>query len=70
MIRAIRKSRNMTQEELALRLNVSRTAVTMWETNQSSPRAELLPKLAEVLGCTVDELLAKEKAQSSGEGEV
>lgn len=70
MIRAIRKSRNMTQEELASRLNVSRTAVTMWETGQSLPRTELLPRLAEILGCTVDELLVKEKAPSSGEGEV
>lgn len=70
MIRAIRKSRNMTQEELASRLNVSRTAVTMWETGQSLPRTELLPRLAEILGCTVDELLIKEKAPPSGEGEV
>ena len=70
MIRAIRKSRNMTQEELASSLNVSRTAVTMWETGQSLPRTELLPRLAEILGCTVDELLVKEKASPSGEGEV
>lgn len=69
MIRAIRKSRNMTQEELASRLNVSRTAVTMWETGQSLPRTELLPRLAEILGCTVDELLVKEKAPSDTEQE-
>lgn len=69
MIRAIRKSRNMTQEELASRLNVSRTAVTMWETGQSLPRTELLPRLAEILGCTVDELLTKEKAPSDTEQE-
>ena len=69
MIRAMRKSRNMTQEELASRLNVSRTAVTMWETGQSLPRTELLPRLSEILGCTVDELLAKEKAPSETEKE-
>lgn len=56
MIKAKRKSKNMTQEDLASLLHVSRTTVTMWETGQSFPRAELLPRLAEILGCTVDEL--------------
>ena len=57
----------LTQEELAKKLSVDRSTVTKWETEKSLPRAGVLIKLAEVLGCTVDELLIKEKAPPSGE---
>ena len=57
MISELRKSKNLTQEELGAVMGVTRTTVSMWETGASFPRAGLLPKLAEVLGCTVDELL-------------
>lgn len=56
-IKAIRESKNMTQAEVAKILKVSRTTVTMWETGESMPRAEKLIQLAEVLNCTIDELL-------------
>ena len=57
MIAERRKSRNLTQQELGTVMGVTRTTVSMWESGASLPRANLLPKLAEVLGCTVDELL-------------
>lgn len=60
MIKELRRSKKMTQEELSSLLNVSRTTVTMWETGKALPRAELLPNLAQILGCTVDELLKTE----------
>ena len=63
MIRNLRKSKNMTQEELAFQLNVSRTTVTMWENGESLPRSNLLPKLAQILGCTVDDLLRCEEGE-------
>ena len=56
-IKAIREAKNMTQAEVAKILKVSRTTVTMWETGESFPRAEKLIQLAEVLNCTIDELL-------------
>lgn len=56
-----RIDRGMTQAELAEMLAVDRTTVTKWETGQSLPRAELLPKLAQLLECTVDELLGVKK---------
>ena len=40
---------------------VTQGAISQWETGKSFPRAELLPKLADILGCTVDELLRKEE---------
>lgn len=61
MIKELRKSRNMTQDTLASALGVQRTTISMWETGQSLPRAELLPKLAAALGCTIDELLSGNK---------
>ena len=55
-VKRLRESKNMTQSEIALALGVNRTAVSMWETGDSMPRAELLPQLAKVLGGTIDEL--------------
>lgn len=49
-----------TQLELARKIGVDRSTIAKWETGKSMPRAEMLPKLAECLGCTVDELLKKE----------
>lgn len=56
-----RKEKKMTQEELAEKLDVSSQAVSKWENDQSCPDIMLLPKLAEVLGMTVDALLGNEK---------
>lgn len=58
-VKRLRESKNMTQSEIALALGVNRTAVSMWETGDSMPRAELLPQLAKVLGCTIDELFGE-----------
>ena len=59
-IKSVRVSKNLTQDDLAKSLNVSRTTVTMWENNKSLPSITTVKKIAEVLGCTVDDLL-KEK---------
>lgn len=57
-IRNFRVRKNLSQEDLAARLGIDRTTVTKWETGESLPRAEKLPRIAAILGCTVDELLA------------
>lgn len=56
-IKSIREANGLTQEELANQLGVNRSAVAMWEAGKAMPRADKLLKLAELLGCTVDELL-------------
>ena len=56
-IKKKREERGVTQNELAERLNISRTTVAMWETGNSMPRAETLMQLAKIFNCTVDELL-------------
>ena len=57
-IRRVRKSRGLTQAELAERLNISEMTVRRWEAGQRSPRIEATQKLAEVLGTTSEELLS------------
>lgn len=56
-IQSLRKKSGLRQAELALHLGVTQQAVAKWESGMSLPRADLLPKLASTLGCTVDELL-------------
>lgn len=42
-------------------LNVSDAAVYQWETNATMPNAKRLPEIAALYGCTVDDLLRKDK---------
>ena len=55
-IRQFRKTINLTQEELADKLGVSFQAVSKWENAQSAPDISLLPFLAEIFRCTIDDL--------------
>ena len=53
----LRKEKGLTQEDLANAMGVSPQAVSKWENDQTCPDISALPKLAEILGVTVDELL-------------
>ncbi|MHB1151129.1 MAG: helix-turn-helix domain-containing protein [Eubacteriales bacterium] len=55
-----RKKQNMTQMELADRLNISFQAVSNWERGISMPDISKLSELSEILQITVDELVGKE----------
>lgn len=56
-IRELRQMRDMTQAQLAKAMNLkSPSTVTMWESGDRKPSSEILPRLARVLGCTVDDL--------------
>ena len=56
-IAELRKAKNMTQLELANQLNITDKAVSKWERDISCPDITVFPKLAEILGVSVDELL-------------
>ena len=56
-LKALRKQKGVTQEELASRLHVVRQTVSKWEQGRSVPDADLLVRLAEVLETTVAVLL-------------
>lgn len=61
-----RKARGLKQDELAERLGVSAQAVSKWENDVSCPDIMTLPQLAEILGCSIDELLTgKEEAREA-----
>ena len=64
MINSLRKEKNMTQNDLAEKMNVTDKAVSKWERNLSCPDVNSIPKLADILGTTVEELL---NAQSKKE---
>ena len=57
----LRKQKNMTQEELAQVLFVSRTAVSKWESGRGYPNIDSLKAIAEFFNVTVDELLSGEE---------
>lgn len=57
MIAALRKEKGMTQLELAQQLGVTDKAVSKWERDLSCPDVNSLPKLAQVLGVSVDDLM-------------
>ena len=59
-IREFRESKNMTQDELASLLSVNRSSVAMWETGQNYPTVKKLIQIAEIFGCTLDDLIDKE----------
>ena len=63
-IKAARKNKCMTQEELAERLHVVRQTVSKWEKNLSVPDADLLEKLADILNVDVHVLLGVEKSKN------
>ena len=53
----LRATRNMTQEQLAMLVGVSRQSVTKWEAEKAYPDMERLLKLCDIFGCTLDELV-------------
>lgn len=56
-VKSAREKRGMTQRDLAIAIGVDQSAVSLWEVGKTQPRAKLLPKLAKILDCSVDELL-------------
>lgn len=59
-IKLFRKKLNITQQHLADLIPCDRTAVAKWESGINRPRKSMLPKIAEVLRCSVEDLLDRE----------
>ena len=57
-LQELRKRKGLTQEELAEKLFVSRTAVSKWESGRGYPNLDSLKQLAKLFGVTIDELLS------------
>lgn len=69
-IKAFRKDRRLTQEELAIRVNVVRQTVSKWEKGLSVPDADMLQKISEVLEVSVSQLLGREEEPEKDRNEV
>ncbi|AMG51330.1 MULTISPECIES: helix-turn-helix domain-containing protein [Enterococcus] len=57
-----RVTQQMSQEEVAKKILVTRTSISNWETGKTVPDSLNLLKLSTLYGCSVDELLKKERA--------
>lgn len=64
-IKKYRKENNLTQEQFASKLFVSKQAVSKWETDRSYPDINLLPQIAEMLNISIDELIGKKDTENS-----
>ena len=65
-IALLRKARNLTQQQLADQLNVTNRAISRWERGDGYPEITLLPKLADSLGVTTDEILGHKTRKQPG----
>ena len=68
-LQELRKSRKLTQEELAEALYVSRTAISKWESGRGYPSIDSLKEISLYFSVTIDELLSSEKLLSLAEKE-
>ena len=64
-LKMLRKKKNLTQEELAEKLNVSRQAITKWESSDGTPDIENLKQISILFNTTIDELIKEDKVVAS-----
>lgn len=67
-IRVIRKSKGLSQQELAVKLNVVRQTVSKWETGLSVPDSDMLVSISEVLETPVSTFLGENVIASEADG--
>lgn len=61
----LRKSKHLSQEEVADRLNVTRQTISKWETDQSTPDFDKIAPLCELYGVSADELISGIKNETT-----
>lgn len=70
MISSLRKEKGMTQNDLAEKMNVTDKAVSKWERDLSYPDINSIPRLAETLDVSVEELLNAKKAEENSKNKI
>ena len=66
----LRTSKDLTQEELAEKLFVSRTAISKWESGRGYPSIDSLKAISEFFGVTIDELIGGEEMVTLAEQDI
>lgn len=64
-LKSLRKSKGISQEELAVRLNVVRQTISKWEKGLTVPDADMLIRIAEILEVNVSELLGAKVSEGT-----
>ena len=64
----LRASRNMTQEQLAMLLGVSRQSVSKWEAERAYPEMDKLLRMCALFDCTLDELVCGDLTARPSDG--
>ena len=64
-LQRLRKNANLTQEDVATKLNITAQAVSKWENDVSAPDISVLVELSDILGITLDELMGKQVPATS-----
>ena len=68
-LQQLRKNNNLTQEQLAEQLYVSRTAISKWESGRGYPNIESLKCISKLFSVTIDELLSSDELITLAETE-
>lgn len=65
LLKECRLSAGLTQYEAAAALGITRTTISMWETGDSMPRADMLPRISNLYHCEISDLYSKEEKKES-----
>ncbi len=65
IISTLRKEKGMTQKDLADMLNITDKAVSKWERDIACPDTQTIPRLAEILGVSIEELMNAKSAPTT-----
>ena len=65
-LRYLRKSRNWTQEEFAIKLNIKRSLIGAYEEERAEPKLEVLEMMSEIFNLSLDELLLQDLDREKG----
>ena len=68
-LQELRKSKGLTQEELAEKLFISRTAISKWESGRGYPSLDSLKEIARFFSVTIDDLICSDEMISVAENE-
>lgn len=68
-LKAMRRRAGYTAADLAERMHYSRTTIYFWEQGRCWPSSQELPRIAEILGCTIDELFTDPNEEHTPEKE-
>lgn len=69
VLKECRLSAGLTQDEAAAALGITRTAISMWETGDSLPRADMLPRISNLYHCEISDLYSAAEKRSENQND-